>query len=233
VKSEWFDRHLRLNIAAYYTIDKGIQRSTLYTDAEGDTASTISNAGRADFYGGELEASVILPEGIRIDGTAAYTHPKYVQYADVASGFDRSNEPFYIVPAWTASISPSWSHRFQVGTFTLRGDFAYQSDMPLFPQGFYTDAAGTIRDASTGVAVSAADAEGFTKANTDVAHWLVNARADLVVMDGKLDVAVWGKNLTNQRDLVAGDPLFGLGDATAIRREPRTYGVTATIKFGG
>jgi hypothetical protein len=29
---------------------------------------------------------------------------------------------------------------------------------------------------------------------------VVNARAGITVMDGALDLAVWGKNLTNQHD---------------------------------
>jgi len=42
---------------------------------------------------------------------------------------------------------------------------------------------------------------------------------------------VWGRNLGNVRDIVGGLPLAGLGSAAAIRREPRTYGTTATVKF--
>jgi len=51
-------------------------------------------------------------------------------------------------------------------------------------------------------------------------------------MDGKLDLAVWGRNLTNSRDYVAGLTLPSLGFSAAGEREPRTFGVTATIKFG-
>jgi len=67
---------------------------------------------------------------------------------------------------------------------------------------------------------------------TDQAHWLINARAGITMMDGKLDLAVWGRNLTNKRDYVAGLTIPGLGFSSASKREPRTFGVSATMKFG-
>jgi hypothetical protein len=51
--------------------------------------------------------------------------------------------------------------------------------------------------------------------------------------DGKYEVAVWGKNLFDRRDLVVALPIGALEEVSAIRREPRTVGVTATIKFNG
>jgi len=117
------------------------------------------------------------------------------------------------------------------GRVWLRGDFAYQSKTTVYPTGFYTDGAGVIRDATNGQAFSAADAAGFTAAATDRAPWLINARTNVTLLDGKLDIAVWGRNLGNERDIVGGLPLVGLGSAAVIRREPRTYGTTATVKF--
>ena len=180
--------------------------------------------------GMEAEASLALPSGFRLDGTVAYTHAKYARFVD-PTGFDRSNEPIALVPEWTASISPSWSGDVGFGSLGLRADFAYQSKTTVYPTGFYTDGAGVIRDATTGQPFSAADAAGFTAAATDRAHWLINARANLTLLDGKLDIAVWGRNLGNERDIVGGLPIAGLGSAAAIRREPRTYGTTVTVKF--
>ena len=132
----------------------------------------------------------------------------------------------------TASISPSWSSDLDIGKALVRADFAYQSDMNISPAAFYTDAGGVLRDAQNGNPVSAADAAGYLRGATDKAHWLINARASLTVMDGALELAVWGKNLTDKRDYVAGLTLPGLGYSAAGAREPRTFGVTGTIKFG-
>jgi len=51
-------------------------------------------------------------------------------------------------------------------------------------------------------------------------------------MDGALDLALWGRNLTNKRDYVAGLTLPVLGYSAAGQREPRTFGITGTFKFG-
>jgi len=75
------------------------------------------------------------------------------------------------------------------------------------------------------------DAAGYLRGATDQAHWLVNARASITVMDDRLEFAVWGRNLTDKRDYVAGLTVPGLGFSSASEREPRTFGVTATIKF--
>ena len=229
LKSELFDHKLRLNLAGYYTVVNDIQRSTTVF-AGGSTATFISNAAKMRIYGMEAEASLLLPAGFKLDGTAAYTHAKYAKFVD-PTGFDRSNEPIALVPKWTASISPSWTGDASFGRIGLRADFAYQSKTTVYPTGFYTDGAGVIRDATTGQAVSAADAAGFTAAATDRAHWLINARASVTLLDGKLDIALWGRNLGNVRDIVGGLPLTGLGTAAVLRREPRTYGTTATVKF--
>ena len=232
IKSEWLDRHLRFNLAVHYTQGKDIQRSLNLVTPDGlISASVINNAGQADFYGGELEASALLPGGFRIDGTASYTHAKYVKYVDEITGFDRRQEPFYFFPKWTASISPSWSREFGFGRAALRADFAYQSEMRFYPLGFYTDAGGAIREASTGVPVSATDAAGFSRQVVSRSHWLINARAAVTILEGRLDLALWGKNLGNSRNLVSSLPTFGLGYVANARREPRTFGVTATVKF--
>lgn len=231
LKSEFLDHKVRLNVAGYYTIDKDIQRSTTLSDALGHTATIVTNAGRADIYGAELEAQVLLPLGLRLDGSVAYTHPNYVSYVNPFNGFDQSHERFYGIARWTASISPSWTHEFGFGTVTARSDVSYQSKTALYNTGFYTDADGIIRDASLGDAVSAADRDGMLKATTDRSHILVNGRVSVSAMDDKVEVAVWGKNLTNRRDIIAAVPISGLGIAGSIYREPRTYGLTITLKY--
>jgi iron complex outermembrane recepter protein len=228
VKSEFFDRHLRVNLAGYYTIDENIQRVALFSLGN-QTASAIVNAGRADFYGFEAEASVVLPQGLRLDGTLSYVHPKYVRYAP--TGFDQSRERFQNVTPWTASISPSWSQEIGQAKVLLRGDFIYQSKSPLYTYNVYSCGAGLLCDASSGSQVSAADAAGYIDSSTDPAHWLINARGSISFMNDKYELAVWGKNLTNKRDNIVGLPIAPLGETANIKREPRSFGVTATVKF--
>jgi iron complex outermembrane receptor protein len=236
IKSEFLDHKLRVNLAGYYTVVDDIQRSGLVFAPDGQSATIISNAGQATFYGGEAEASALLPGGFRLDGTFAYTHPKYDRYLAPDTDFSRAHERFADVSKITASISPSWSQDFGPAHFMLRGDFSYQSKTALYNDGYYTEG-GVTYDASNPdangnpVPVDPAVAKAILKNTTDPAHWLINARASVSLDEDRYELAVWGKNLGNKRDLVVALPITALGEVAGERREPRTVGVTATIKF--
>ncbi|MFB0874848.1 TonB-dependent receptor [Sphingobium sp. sgz301303] len=230
VKSELFNRRLRINLAAYYTHTKDAQRSTAVVGANNTIATVISNAGVVDVYGAELDATALLGHGFQISATAGYTKPKYVSFIDY-NGVDRSHEPFPLTPRWTATVSPQWSGDIGENKLSLRADFAYQSSQYNYPQGFYQDNSGTWRDSATGQAASATDAAGYNDATTDKAHVLVNANATLTVLDGKLDLTLWGKNLTNLTDFQNSLTIPGLQMGRVMLREPRTYGLTAKVSF--
>jgi len=232
LKKELFDRKLRVNIAVYRTRTKGAQRNTTVTSsAVANTVSTVtSNAGVVDIYGGELEMTALLGGGFQISGTAAYTKPKYKSFIDF-NGFDRSHEPFQLTPRWTASVSPQWSGDVGSNKLSLRTDFVYQSSQFNYPQGFYKDANGVFRDAVSGAVTSAADVAGYNYATTDKKHILINANATMTILDGQLDLTLWGKNLSNLRDFVNTLPIPGLQQGRVMLREPRTFGGTATVRF--
>lgn len=229
LKADLFDRRLRTNFAVYFARTNNLQRNTTLF-ANGQTSTLTENAASADIWGFEFDGSVLLGAGFRIDATAAYTKPKYKKFID-RNGFDRSHEPFILTPRWTASLSPTWEGETSFGTINARVDFAYQSRQDLFVFGFYTDQNGVLRDATTGATYSPVDAAGFRRSNTGIEHVLVNARVGVTLLDGTLDIAVWGKNLTNLRDSVNALVIPQLDFGRVILREPRTYGVTATVKF--
>jgi len=114
---------------------------------------------------------------------------------------------------------------------SLRTDFVYQSSQFNYPQGFYKDANGVFRDAVSGTVTSAADVAGYNYATTDKKHILINANATMTILDGQLDLTLWGKNLSNLRDFVNTLPIPGLQQGRVMLREPRTFGGTATVRF--
>jgi len=236
LKSEFLDRRLRLNIAGYYTRLKDVQRTTSVVVGT-TTATLVENAAAINIYGVEAEASAVLPGDFRVDATLGYTDVSYSSFIDF-NGFDRSHERIPYVPKWTASVSPSWSHELGAGKLYARGDFAYQSATAVSAFGFFRDANGVLRDATSGTSTTGSGipltpqiVAGFTNSGIDRAHWLINARAGMTLLDGQLDVAVWGKNLSDKRDIVNAVVVTGLEAPRSVPREPRTIGVTATVKF--
>lgn len=229
IKSELFDRKLRINLATYYTHTTNKQISTLV--AQNNAIVTVaSNAGAVDIYGAELEVTALLGGGFQVNATAAYTKPKYASFIDF-NNFDRSHEPFQLTPRWTASLSPRWHGDVGSGKLALQTDLVYQSSQFNYPQGFYQDSSGVYHDSENGAVTSAADVAGYNFANVDKEHVVINANATLTVLDGKLDLTLWGKNLTNLKDYVSSLTLPALGFGRGILREPRTYGMTATVRF--
>ena len=60
----------------------------------------------------------------------------------------------------------------------------------------------------------------------------MSARASLSLMNDKLELAVFGRNLTNNRKVVQALYVGGLGYVSGVHREPFTYGGTITYRFG-
>lgn len=214
VKAQFLDNRGRFNAAGYYSRINEIQRSTLVTSPSGQTATIVGNAGKAQIWGAEAELTLAPVPGLELAGTAAYTKPKYISYIDPNTGDDRSNEPFDNVAKWTFSTSATYTHEFDFGRFSLRGDYSYQGRTPL--QAY------------------AGPNAAITAATTMKPVGLLGARASLTLLDGTLDLAVFGRNLTNNRTPNVAIYLPAPIDLVAVQyREPRTFGVSATVRFGG
>ena len=64
VKTQWFDRHMTVNLSAFLNDYQDIQITTLGVDAEGILSLNIRNAGQATIKGFELEMSGLIDEGL-------------------------------------------------------------------------------------------------------------------------------------------------------------------------
>ena len=81
IKSEWFDRRLRLNLAGFHTDYQGIQ-----LNSQIGPSPTIVNAGNARIWGAEAEADAILGHGLSFSASLGYADAKYtsIGYTDSA-----------------------------------------------------------------------------------------------------------------------------------------------------
>ncbi|NBU84853.1 MAG: TonB-dependent receptor [Sphingomonadaceae bacterium] len=218
LKSEFFDRRVRLNLAAYTSDINNIQRSTLIAVAPippstvSGTATILSNAGKARIKGIEAELTALVFPGLTLSATGALTDPKYVSFADLSG--DRSFERFTGVAKKQFSLAADYSTEFgEDGKINLHVDYSWRGDSPTADYFF----AANPQNAA------------IVEATTAKALGTVGARAS--VDFGNFGVAIFGRNLTNERDFVQNLLVAPLGYITGIRNEPRTYGVTGTVKF--
>ncbi|WP_285022366.1 TonB-dependent receptor [Novosphingobium sp. fls2-241-R2A-195] len=113
IKADFLDRHLRVNLAAFYTNYRDMQVAQIYFD---DTTNTqgnrILNAGKSEIKGFELETTAVPVEGMTLRASLAYLDAKYKQflYADPLSGqvLDLEGYRLQNAPKWNASLGANF-----------------------------------------------------------------------------------------------------------------------------
>jgi iron complex outermembrane receptor protein len=231
-KGEFFDRRVRLNMAVYQTDVNNIQRSTLISQpgaASGASATVLGNAGKARFRGVEAELQAQLFEGFVVSINGALIDPKYIRYADLSG--DRSFEPFDSVAEEQFGIAGDYTREFGGAKLKLHADYAWTGKTFQGSYNFPQNAA-TVPTGSTAVpgAVNTQN-DLIAAALTRPAMGILGARASVSFNDDMYELAVYGRNLTNNRSFYNALLVAPVGYIQSARMEPATYGVTATVKF--
>ena len=205
MKTDLLDRRLRINLAAFYSDYKDIQRSTAV--ALGGVVSTlITNATSAKIKGGELEVTAAPTPQFTLTSSISYIRAKYGAFLDAQIG-DRSDEPFPI-PKWTVASNATYAVPLAWGSLRLTASYIWQDDVDY-----------------RGSAV-------IDSAVTQPAFGLVNGRAALVLDEHKVEVAFFVKNLLNKNYIVGGIDLDrSIGFNMNVLGAPRTFGVDLTKRF--
>jgi iron complex outermembrane receptor protein len=211
VKSELFDRRLRLNISAYNYLYDNIQVGEEHADTE-----IIANGAKAKMYGADIDAELVVVRGLTANGGFSYIHDRFTQYPDAS----------FIVPVGDCVPAPGGVCAGSAAgkelpytpttSFNLGGD--YKWDLPI---GAITLNANYFR---SGRFYSAPDNVAFQSA-----YSLVNASVKWSDRDGRLTLGVYGRNLGNTiyaASLTEATP----GEVISLG-QPRMYGVTVGYKY--
>jgi iron complex outermembrane receptor protein len=213
-KAEFFDRHVRLNVAGYLSHINNIQRSTLIAAPGGGvTATVLGNAGKARFNGLEAELQVLVTKGLRLSGTLGLTSPKYLSYRDLSG--DRSFERFNGIPKSSYTLAADYDTKMGGISLKLHGDYAWQASQAAYEYNYAPNPSNAaILDALT---IKSAG--------------IVGARATIGFDDDRYQLSLFGRNLTNNRAISQSLLVAPLGYISGTRREPVTYGATLAVKF--
>lgn len=206
-KGDLLDRTLRLNLAAYYTDYKDIQKSSLI-NAGGFVVTVVNNAAKGKIYGGEAELTWQPDEALTFNATGAWTHARYSKFVE-ANGNDRTKEPFP-VPEWQYSLSGKYVVPAGNGDLSLFAAWRWQDDV------FYR---GTALDQAS---------------VSQKAFGLLDGRISYKLdSEPGLEIALFGKNLLNKKYRTnALDFDSSSGYNIAFYGDPRTYGVELKWTFG-
>ncbi len=221
LKSEFFDRHVRFNIAAFLYDYKNIQVD-IYTAA----AAILESAEAARIYGLDFDMTARPTEHLTIDISGAYVHDRFTDFPNgsmsvevpVSAGggriaidnVDLSGNRIPYTPDWTFNAGATYTIPVSDGQLVLSANYSYQSRIYAGPDNTYGQPSYSI-------------------VNGQIAWKL----------DSGVEISAWGKNLTNnahatfiafQNNATPAGPASG-GFTDRILAPPRTYGVTVRFRM--
>jgi iron complex outermembrane receptor protein len=207
IKSEFLDHRVRLNADLYWSDYSNLQVQSIGLGADGSFLTLETNAAKARIRGMEMEADVIIGRGLSMHASTAYTDAHYSHYVDLAG--DHSHQPFS-VPRWTFGLSANYTRPTGVGDASIELDYAWKGAVNVVPP-------------ST-----------FAQTVTQPGYGLLNARANLHLDAWKMDLAVFGQNLTNKEYFDNGYNVSAPGfdfSQLFLGSTPRTFGVELVKSF--
>lgn len=217
-KTEFWDRRIRFNVAAYRAIYDNIQRTVLVPGVGSAPATAVQNAASAKITGLEAELTLRPIPALTLSASGAYTDAKYDRYSDPVTGADLSYRVFAGVPKWQGNLSATFTQPVSIGTISATGDLSYTSKVNY--------------DSDNNLAPSAALPFGTQPYTSQGAYALVNARLALDIEKIDVTVALWARNLLDKRYFSGAKDYSGtLGMANEIVGAPRTFGVELTKRF--
>lgn len=208
VKTDLFDRNLRLNLGAFYYDYKDIQVQKV-----GLASTGIINGASARIYGAEAEFEAALTDAFNVNGSVAYTNAKFEEFRDAPTSAPAGGVP--VLPGDASGNDIPKSPRFQA---TVNG--SYRIDLA-------DGAALHLNTSYTYNSGYALEADNIMRQN---AFDRVNASIRWVSADDRYSVRVWGNNLTDERVINYGSTLSD-GTHNVSYEAPRSYGVTFGVKF--
>jgi iron complex outermembrane receptor protein len=199
VKSELAGDTVRLNADVYYYDFKDQQVFILASGAGGAPFQQLSNAAASTIYGAEVDFAWKPSENWLLQGGAGYTHSKFDEFNSQLGG-DLSGNELPSAPEWNFNVLAQYEWQLSAGVLSVSADTKYQDDQ-------------------------------FFSVNNDPllaqdAYWMTNARVSFEAASHHWNVTVWGRNLADQKYLVAGFDLAAFGFDQLVVGAPRTYGVT-------
>ncbi len=211
VKSEWFERRLRLNAAVFSSAYDDMQ-VTVQRAVGNNVASQVLNAASASIDGLELEATLAATDALQLNLIVGYTDASFdeVRVFDIPSQsvIDVSNLwSFANTPKLTGTVGGKYVMAVGGGELVLNAAMSHRSDTQIFEL------------------PSMLDFGSYT---------LFNAGATWYAPDGHWDVSLQGRNLGNKEVRIAGYNfalLAGEQTITGYYADPRTVSLSVGYRF--
>lgn len=214
-KTSWADGHVTANVAAFWTDVKDYQ--TTIVDVERNGVSFFTNAAKVRTRGIEADFRATPTRWLTLYGSGTYDDARYISYANAPCPIeitgrtlcDLSGQRLPGVSRWAASTGGE-----------VRGPLGlnFGQDAEVYAGGDYSYRSATNSTASLS---RYSDIPGYD---------LLNLRLGVRARDGRYDIQLWGRNVTNSRYYLSLSA-NNTGAIAATFGDPRTYGLTLRTKW--
>jgi iron complex outermembrane recepter protein len=238
LKSEWFDGAITLNVAAWYYDYDDYQVFALQNSGGAFPLPQLLNAPRLESRGFELDAVIRPTEELEFGVSIGYIDANFTDFTVQRLKFVQAcpparppcppepevlkytGNPLVASPPLSANLSISYAIPLgKVGTLTPRLDASYRDKVYFVP--------GNSSEFTLGQ-----DQFSKNEGASQAAYWLTNFRVNYLTADTKIGVAFWVQNLTNETYLNNSlSATSGLGTYLDVYGQPRTYGVTGSLRW--
>ncbi|MCK9543626.1 MAG: TonB-dependent receptor [Novosphingobium sp.] len=227
LKTRFLNGRATFNIAGYHNEVKGAQRSVILSIS--GTQQTILENADTETWGVEADASVEVVDGLQLFASGSYLDPKYKRYdgfiavGGLLTPYDKSSNRFVGIARKQFAVGAAYDADVGVARLNLSANYSWQSKLNQHGE----VAADFLR-----AGIPAAMVQDYIDATTSPATGITNARAALSFgPERNYEVAVWGRNIFNERTPIYTLFLGGLNYVSSAWNEPASYGVTATVRF--
>lgn len=208
-KTGWLDNRLTLNVAGFYNDYSDIQVTTIASRADPVTGAptlvlNVENVGDAEVYGFELEAFALPTERLQLQLGVGYMHN---EYTSINTGVTIPKDSKLVeTPPWTLNLGVQYTFPLgSLGQLILRGDGAYRDK--------------TYKDPYNLPELTQGD------------YWLLNARATWISPDEHWQLAVFGRNITDEEYLTNGLHEDIVGALEGYFGRPAEWGMTLSYRY--
>jgi len=213
-KTTLLDGAATLNFALFRT-----EYSDLQVSAFENASFVVGNAGEAISQGLEVDGVVRLTESLTLNGSMAYLDATYSSYANAGC-------------TYAQSLAQPVNCTQDLGGSDLANAPEFSANLGLEHVASLTERFDLVSHLGLTYSGEHYIASDLDERSLEKAHTIVNGRLGLMDKDGRFDIALIGKNLTNEvvRTFV-GDPFSMPGAQFAFYGEPRTLAVQLKVSY--
>lgn len=203
LKSELFDRRVRLNASAFY-YDYKDQQVFAQALRNGLTVLVLDNAANSKVYGAEIEGSARLSQNLSVNAGLSLLDAEYGDYFSEGQDFTGNRLPQS--PKVTFNAAANYSHPVPWGGQVVGTvDAAYSSKI-------YFENSNADRLSQDGV-------------------WVFGAQAGWRAEDGKLEAGLFARNLFDETYAVSISNIDSLGVDLLTLNRPRSLGAYLRYRY--